>query len=277
MTMQSDLEAAKAKAEATYNSAADLFDAGSNGFWARHGRGTIDRLDLTPGASVLDVGCGTGASAIPAAERVGPRGRVIAVDLAENMLDQGRRATEKSGLTNIAFRRGDMTSLGFPDMHFDAVVSVFSVFFVPDMERQIAELWRMLRPGGQLAITSWKASFLAPCVEPFWDAVERLRPDLRRAFNPWERIDNRERLYQALQSGGLSNIEIEDHPDRQELADPADWWTVVLGSGLCWTVDQLSQAEADSLRQASVAWVEDNNVTSFDTSVLFARARKPQA
>lgn len=275
--MQNDLDVAKAKAEATYNSAADLFDAGSNAFWSRHGRGTVERLDLVPGATVLDVGCGTGASAIPAAERVGPRGTVVAVDLAENMLGQGRARAARRGLTNVDFRRGDMTDLGFPDMHFDAVVCVFAVFFVPDMERLAAELWRMVRPGGQLAITSWGPSFLKPCVEPFWDEVERLRPDLRRAFNPWERIDSRERLRRMLQAGGLSNIEVEEHQDRQHLPDPEDWWTVVLGSGLCWTVDQMSPDEAQKLYQASVRWVRDNAVASFDTSVLYARARKPQA
>jgi len=275
--MQNDLEAAKAKAEATYNSAADLFDAGSNAFWSRHGQGTVERLDLVPGATVLDVGCGTGASAVPAAERVGPRGTVVAVDLAENMLDQGRARAASRGLTNIDFRRGDMTNLGFPDMHFDAVVCVFAVFFVPDMERLTAELWRMVRPGGQLAITSWGPGFLKPCVESFWDEVEILRPDLRRAFNPWERIDSRERLLQMLQAAGLSNIEVEERQDRQLLANPEDWWTVVLGSGLCWTVDQMAPDAAQALYQANVKWVRDAGVASFDTSALYARARKSQA
>jgi ubiquinone/menaquinone biosynthesis C-methylase UbiE len=59
------------------------------GFWARIGSLTIERLRLRPGASVLDVGCGSGASAIPAAQAVGPRGRVIGVDLAERLLLSG--------------------------------------------------------------------------------------------------------------------------------------------------------------------------------------------
>ncbi|NIA70855.1 class I SAM-dependent methyltransferase [Pelagibius litoralis] len=275
--MQNDLEAAKAKAEATYNSAADLFDAGSNAFWSRHGRGTVERLNLTLGASVLDVGCGTGASAIPAAERIGPRGRVIAVDLAENMLSRARARAQDQGLANVEFRRGDMTDLGFPDMHFDAVISVFSVFFVPDMERQVAELWRMLRPGGLFAVTSWTPRFLEPCVGPFWDEVERRRPELRRVCNPWERIGSAPALREVLQAGGAKNIEVEERRDWQSLADPEDWWTVVLGSGLCWTVDQLSPEDAEELHQESVRWVADNQIISFDTSVLFARAQKPQA
>jgi len=57
-------------------------------------------------------------------------------------------------LQNIEFRVGDMESLGFADGALDAVVCVFAIFFVPDMVKQVRELWRMVRPGGQLAITT---------------------------------------------------------------------------------------------------------------------------
>jgi hypothetical protein len=75
-------EPSKLKAEMTYNAAADHFDDGPLAFWDRYGRRTVEKLSLLPGSSVLDVGCGSGASAIPAAIRVGPHGRVIGVDLA---------------------------------------------------------------------------------------------------------------------------------------------------------------------------------------------------
>ena len=275
--MRSELEAAKAKAEATYNLAAELFDSGSNAFWSRHGERTVERLKLEPGSTVLDVGCGTGASAIPAAEKVGPRGKVIAVDLAEKMLSQGRARAAGRGLANIDFRRGDMTNLGFPDMHFDAVVCVFAVFFVPDMERLVGELWRMVRPGGQLAITSWSRGFLEPCVSHFWDEVERRRPDLKRAFNPWDRIAEVATMRQMLQAGGIKDALVEEGSDRQVLALPEDWWTVVLGSGLCWTVDQMSPGDAEGVRAAGVSWLRNNGVTALDTNVIYARAQKPQA
>src|SRR5690348_1420607 len=102
---------AKLKAAATYNAAADHFDDDPLGFWARIGRQTIDGLALAPGAVVLDVGCGTGASALPAAEIVGPRGRVVGVDLAERLLAIARGKAESQGLANIEFRTGDMERL----------------------------------------------------------------------------------------------------------------------------------------------------------------------
>src|SRR5262245_36765712 len=186
--MTDALDAARRKAEATYNAASDAFDAEPLAFWDRVGARTVERLALRPGARVLDVCCGTGASALHAARAVGPQGRVLGVDLAEDLIALGRAKAAAASLRQLEFRRADMTALGLPDASFDAVVCVFGIFFVPDMEAQVAELWRMVRPGGQLAITTWGTDFVEPGYGAFRAAVRRVRPDLVAAFNPWDRI-----------------------------------------------------------------------------------------
>jgi SAM-dependent methyltransferase len=182
--MSDPLEAAKLKAELAYNAAADYFDAEPLGFWARYGRRTVERLRLQQGAHVLDVGCGTGASALPAAQAVGPEGHVIAVDLAGELLKLGQAKAQTAGLQCVEFRRGDMTGLGFPDCHFDAVVCVFGIFFVPDMEHQVAELWRMVRPGGQLAITTWAHDFGVRRTRSGWRPCAGCAPICIRPLTP---------------------------------------------------------------------------------------------
>ena len=110
---------AQKKAAATYNAAADFFDHPANTFWERYGRRTIELLGLTAGGRVLDVCCGSGASAIPAAHAVGPTGTVIGVDLAENLLELARTKANRDGLANVQFETGDMTALRFEDNSFD--------------------------------------------------------------------------------------------------------------------------------------------------------------
>jgi ubiquinone/menaquinone biosynthesis C-methylase UbiE len=134
--MEKITEPAKLKAATTYNAAADHFDDGPLAFWDRYGRRTIERLRLKPGSAVLDVGCGSGASAIPAGKVVGPHGHVIGVDLAERLLAMARAKADAQKLPNIAFRQADMEGLGYTDESFDAVVCVFAIFFVPDMVKQ---------------------------------------------------------------------------------------------------------------------------------------------
>jgi len=71
-----------------------------------------------------------------------------------------------------------MEKLGYPDGNFEAVVSVFSVFFVPDMTKQVVELWRMVKPGGQLAVTTWGPQAFEPGAATFWAAVKKYAPRL---------------------------------------------------------------------------------------------------
>ena len=89
--MDDPLKQAKAKAAATYDAAADHFDNEPLSFWEQIGRRTVAALRLPVGARVLDVGCGTGASALPAAQAVGPQGSVLGVDLAARLLERARR------------------------------------------------------------------------------------------------------------------------------------------------------------------------------------------
>jgi ubiquinone/menaquinone biosynthesis C-methylase UbiE len=268
------LAAAKAKAERTYNAAADSFDAAPLAFWDRFGRGTIERLSLRPGARVLDVACGSGASALPAAHAVGVDGRVLAVDLAADLLELGRAKAAAQGLTTIEFRRGDMTALGLPDGGFDAVVCVFGIFFVPDMEAQVAELWRLVAPGGQLAITTWGPGFAAPAYGLWQAHVQRLRPDLHSSFNPWDRITTVDAVRKLMADGGVPVAHVQGYDALQALYGAEDFWTIVKGSGLRWVIEQMRDDEAQRLHDSVIADLERLGVGSVETNVIYARARR---
>jgi len=269
------LPRARAKAATTYNAAADHFDDEPLTFWARTGTRTIERLGLHPGARVLDVGCGTGASALPAAAAVAPDGHVIGIDLADRLLERARDKARTHGLTNVEFRVGDMTATGLPDESFDAVVSVFSVFFVPDMVGLLRELWRMVRPGGQLAVTTWGPDIFAPVYGRWLEAVKAVRPDLHQSFNPWDRITEPAAVVALLRDGGATEATAEPEDAVQPLRTPEDWWTVVVGSGLRGTVDQMSPDDAARVREDNLRWIAENGVDQIATNAIYATARKP--
>jgi ubiquinone/menaquinone biosynthesis C-methylase UbiE len=193
-----EVEEAKAKAAAAYNAAADYFDHPVSSIWHRFGRQTVERLGLRESETVLDIRCGSGGSALPAAEAVGPHGKVVAVDLAERLVQLGEAKPQAKGLRNIEFRVEDMLALGYPDYCFDVAVCVFGIFFVPDMVAAAKELWRMARPGGRLAITTWGPDLIEPANSVFWEAIREERPDLLKSFNPWERISTPAGLREML-------------------------------------------------------------------------------
>jgi len=272
--MDDPLKKAKEKAAASYNAAADHFDDEPLRFWGLIGKRTVTNLKLQTGAKVLDVGCGTGASALPAAQAVGKNGFVVGVDLAERLLDRARSKALTAGFHNVEFRLADMTALNYPDASFDAVVSVFSVFFVPDMEGLVRELWRMVRPGGKLAVTTWGPRIFEPAYSRWLTAVGKERSDLANAFNPWDRITDVVSVRKLLHDGGVKDAEVIAEELFQPLRSPDDWWTIALGSGLRWTIDQMGPETAARVRADNVGWLKEKGVDRVETNAIYAIGTK---
>jgi SAM-dependent methyltransferase len=148
MTAMLDLEAIKARQQKTWAS-------GHYGAVAARYHPMSEQLvqvaDLPAGARVLDVATGTGNAAIAAA-RCGCT--VTAVDYVPELLERGRARAAAEGLT-VEFVEGDAERLGYPDGSFDAVLSCVGVMFAPNQERAAAELVRVCRPGGTIALACW--------------------------------------------------------------------------------------------------------------------------
>jgi ubiquinone/menaquinone biosynthesis C-methylase UbiE len=268
-------ENAQARAAFAYNAAADLYDASPLSFWDYFGRRTIELASLPSGSRVLDVCCGAGASALPAAESVGPMGSVIGVDLAKELLALARTKAIQRRLANIEFEIGDMLSLRFPTETFDAVVCVFGIFFVPDMSRAAGELWSRVRPGGKLAVTTWGPNFCEPANNAFWCSIKEVRPDLYKGFNPWDRIDDPAGLREILDEAGVASPKIIAENRLHPLKSAEDWWTIVLGSGYRGTIEQLTLAERERVKEANLTFLRDGKISAVETNVLYALATKP--
>jgi ubiquinone/menaquinone biosynthesis C-methylase UbiE len=120
---------------------------------AEVGELVAERAAIEPGMTVLDVACGTGNAARPAA-RAGAR--VTGLDLAPKLLEQGRAKAEKEGL-ELEWVEGDAEELPFEDDSFDRVLSTFGHMFAPRHERTADEMIRVCRPGGTIVTATWTA------------------------------------------------------------------------------------------------------------------------
>lgn len=270
----SDANDDMARVRQTYAAAADHYDAPQLGFWDRAGKRSVQALGLSNGARVLDVGCGSGMSAIPAAEAVGSAGSVLGIDLAEPMLELARQKARQRGLAQACFRKQDMRYLNFSNEEFDAVISVFSLFFVADMPAFVGELWRMVAPGGKLSITTWGPRVLQPAAEMWWHAVSMERPDLVQGFRPWDAINEPAALTALLVDAGLPAPEIHETADCQPMQSPEDWWPMVLGSGFRWSADMLGPEAAQRVKAACLQAIDCNGITSVECNTIQAVATK---
>lgn len=261
---------AKNKAIAAYSAAADTYDHPANAFWERYGLRTVNRLQLPAGAHVLDVCCGSGASAIPAAEAVGPTGSVLGVDLAESLLELARSKAEERGLLNVEFRKGDMLDLKLPESSFDAVVCVFGIFFVQDMHLAMNNLARLVRPGGKLAITTWGPRFFEPASSAFWNSIRAVRPDLYKGFNPWDRISEPDAVRALFDGVGVEKLEVVAEDGVHSLSSGEDWWAAIRGSGYRGTLEQLNAEDLEQVRQTNLDFIRQNNVRAVESNVVYA-------
>jgi ubiquinone/menaquinone biosynthesis C-methylase UbiE len=117
------------------------------------GEALVQRLGITQGLKVLDLGCGDGTTALPEAKLGGD---VLGVDIARNLVDAGNRRAKDHGLTNLKFQEGDASNLEeVPDKSFDLVVSIFGAMFAPKPFDVAKEMVRVTRPGGRIVMGNW--------------------------------------------------------------------------------------------------------------------------
>lgn len=135
--------------------------------------GVLDRLlakaDLKAGQSVLDIGCGTGASVLALCEHVGPDGAVEGLDIAAQMLERARQRAQEAGHDNARFTLSDAQVHPFEPQRYDQVVSRFGVMFFEDTVAAFTNIARAVKPGGRMTFVSW-----GPMADNPWFNAPRL-------------------------------------------------------------------------------------------------------
>ncbi len=124
-----------------------------NPFTARYHTSILSRLDLAPGLSVLDAGCGPGLLTIPLARLVGPQGTVVALDVQEGMIRRARDAAARAGVSNITFLVAGLGDGKLAPASFDRALLVTVLGEIPDRPGALREIHSSLKPGGFLSIT----------------------------------------------------------------------------------------------------------------------------
>jgi SAM-dependent methyltransferase len=117
------------------------------------GETLVEKLGITKGLKVLDLGCGDGTTAIPAAKRGAD---VLGIDIASNLVAAGNKRAKQLGFTNCKFQEGDASDLqGVPDCRFDLTVSIFGAMFAPRPLDVAKQMLRVTKPGGRIVMGNW--------------------------------------------------------------------------------------------------------------------------
>lgn len=191
--------------------------------WVRHqnlidqmiqplGQSVLTAAAIKPGETVLDIGCGCGATTIEIAHLIGSLGAVTGIDISKAMLARARkRAASVNSVASLKFKMSDVTQHKFKKRSFDLAFSRFGVMFFPDPTKAFRNIRRALKPGGRLAFVCWQEMkkgqfFTVPALaaSPFLEPVDAADP---RAPGPFAFAD-RVYIENILHDAGLADIRI---------------------------------------------------------------------
>jgi ubiquinone/menaquinone biosynthesis C-methylase UbiE len=273
--MHMDEQKLKAMLITTFNAVSNSYDDRALRFFPESAKNMAALLQLRGNEHVLDVACGTGNATLALAPLL-PHGRVTAADFSSGMLVQARRKAENLQLANVEFLERDMQDLGFPDGRFDVAVCAFGIFFVMDMETQLAHIASMVKPGGRVMITNFREDYFSPMKELFFDRLASY--GVQSPPQAWRRIAHEAGCRQLFETAGMTEISVDTRNMGYYLDSADDWWSIVWNAGLRRMVTQLSPIDQEQFKHDHLLEVEALRTGDgiwLDVGVLYTVGTKP--
>ena len=168
---------------------------------------------ISPGMHVLDLASGSGEPALSLSAAVGPEGRVIATDLVREMLQIAEENAAARNIKNITFRAADAEQLPFPASLFDRITCRFGIMFVPDIQKALGEMRRVLKPGGRVSFITWGSMeenpLFSTMLRPFLKYVDvpPPPPDSPHVF----RFADENKLSGTISAAGFQDVRVAKH------------------------------------------------------------------
>jgi aconitate hydratase len=265
--------------------AAEEHDRLGHGLHEKVDRKMVDLSGVQPGMVCLDVATASGSLALALADRVLPTGKVVGVDLAQGMLDFATRKARSRRLRNIEWKLMNAQDLKFEANTFDVVGCSLAIFYFPDIPGALAEMMRVLKPGGKLLITTADAeTAFAPLSGPYIKALGKAAEEFSRdqpSYSETSKLTRKkEGLKKLIEEAGFEDLKIVEDTIPVHFSSFSDWWQY--GRGSTWgelLLDSMSPAEREKFIRTHEAEIKkhfsDDGVKT-ETPVLFAIAKKPE-
>lgn len=221
-----------------YNRVASSYGQVGPEAFADAGRRLVEHMGIAEGAKVLDVGVGRGANLFPAAEKACPRGQVIGIDLAENMVRETAEEIQRRNITQASVLVMDAEQLAFPADSFDDVLCGFAIFLFPHVEQALSEFLRVLRPGGKLGITVARN---ADAIEQWYNKrITEYHDQYHFPLNAGGGNLDLAELPSYLAHAGFVDVHVEQEQAEFVYASAEQWWEAKWTHGTRYSLEHMA-------------------------------------
>jgi SAM-dependent methyltransferase len=212
-----------------------------------------DAIAAAPGMRVLDVAAGSGQPSLTIAPRLQPGGTILGIDFSPEMVAVAERRARQTGATNVSFRTMDAEQLELPDASFDAVTCACGLIFFPDAHRALAEMRRVLKPDGRVAIGVWDEPSKSSFVTIGGGAISQFHaPTPPNANSPGAfRFAKPDVLERVLRDAGFGDVTIASVAMPIEFESTQEYWEMFTecAAGIKTKISTLSKDDQEKLRR----------------------------
>jgi ubiquinone/menaquinone biosynthesis C-methylase UbiE len=166
----------------------------------------VEKADVKPGESILDIAAGTGLITFRLAELLGTKGKILATDISDEMVKIGKELTQSKGIPNVEFERMDAENLLIEEPSFDLITCALGIMYFPDPDVSLAEMYRVLKPGGRAVVAIWGSRKKCGWASIFPIVDSRVSSDVCPMFF---NLGEKDVIKYPFEKAGFQNISIE--------------------------------------------------------------------
>jgi ubiquinone/menaquinone biosynthesis C-methylase UbiE len=259
---------------ATFNTVAEGYDDAPMRFFSRSAEHLPEFLDLNGDEQVIDVACGTGCASFALASKL-PEGHVTGIDFSSGMLSRAAHKKNAGGIRNVTFAEMDMQALDFPDGHFDAAVSAFSIFFVDDMQSQLVHIARKVKSGGRIIMTTFCENAFTPMIGIFLDHLKAF--GIEPPTLAWKRVASTAQCRSLFDDAGMQRVRSERMDFGFYLEDASQWWHIVWNGGFRGLINKLAPSDLRRFKEKHLAEIDrlaSDRGIRLEMSILYTLGNK---
>ncbi|MCT4662290.1 MAG: class I SAM-dependent methyltransferase [Tissierellales bacterium] len=247
-------------------------------YWDKFGERLVNLSHIKEGVYILDIGTGRGATLFPASHRVGINGKIIGIDICENMVDMTNDEIDRQNIKNSKVLQINMEEINFADEYFDNIVSGFSIGYILNNDDYFKNILRVLKKDGQLSFSMWGVQkdqkWLTNIVN------EYLKPNKKEEDVVSLKLDSVEGIRKLLEDAKLKEIEIYEEENEVVYLDENQWWDEMWNNavrGIFESIEKLGQDKFEEFQlkvnNALQNYRRENGIC-LNMNVIYAVAKK---